>query len=51
MFYSQPSSFRREFGERVGTQLHNATYGFNDDILLTRARYCAEIARPALPTV
>jgi hippurate hydrolase len=32
-----------------GTPLHNAAYDFNDDILLTGARYFAEIARLALP--
>ncbi|WP_321951923.1 M20 aminoacylase family protein [Burkholderia cenocepacia] len=32
-----------------GTPLHNATYDFNDDILLTGARYFAELARLALP--
>jgi hippurate hydrolase len=32
-----------------GTPLHNATYDFNDAILLTGARYFAEIARLELP--
>ncbi|MBN3762053.1 M20 aminoacylase family protein [Burkholderia sp. Ac-20365] len=32
-----------------GVPLHNATYDFNDDILLTGARYFAELARLALP--
>lgn len=36
-------------GETGGVPLHNATYDFNDDILLTGARYFAEIARLALP--
>jgi amidohydrolase len=36
-------------GKEGGTPLHNATYDFNDEILLTGARYFAEIARLALP--
>ncbi|MDR5759035.1 M20 aminoacylase family protein [Caballeronia sp. LZ035] len=36
-------------GKEGGIPLHNATYDFNDDILLTGARYFAEIARLALP--
>lgn len=36
-------------GKTGGVPLHNATYDFNDDILLTGARYFAEIARLALP--
>ncbi|QCP54346.1 amidohydrolase [Trinickia violacea] len=32
-----------------GVPLHNATYDFNDDILLTGARYFAELARLTLP--
>ncbi|HEX7912159.1 MAG TPA: M20 aminoacylase family protein [Paraburkholderia sp.] len=32
-----------------GIPLHNAGYDFNDDILMTGARYFAEIARLALP--
>ncbi|MEX3689834.1 M20 aminoacylase family protein [Paraburkholderia sp. BR14263] len=35
--------------ERGGIPLHNAGYDFNDDILMTGARYFAEIARLALP--
>jgi amidohydrolase len=35
--------------ERGGVPLHNAGYDFNDDILMTGARYFAEIARLALP--
>jgi hippurate hydrolase len=35
--------------ERGGVPLHNASYDFNDDILMTGARYFAEIARLALP--
>ncbi|MEX3980605.1 M20 aminoacylase family protein [Paraburkholderia sp. EG287A] len=35
--------------ERGGIPLHNASYDFNDDILMTGARYFAEIARLALP--
>ncbi len=35
--------------EKGGVPLHNATYDFNDEILLTGARYFAEIARLALP--
>lgn len=34
--------------EKGGIPLHNATYDFNDDILLTGARYFAEVARLAL---
>jgi amidohydrolase len=37
-------------GKEGGTPLHNATYDFNDDILLTGARYFAELARLALPS-
>ncbi|KAA1003488.1 amidohydrolase [Paraburkholderia panacisoli] len=36
-------------GKEGGIPLHNATYDFNDEILLTGARYFAEIARLALP--
>jgi len=36
-------------GKSGGVPLHNATYDFNDDILLTGAQYFAEIARLALP--
>ncbi|MFL9865693.1 M20 family metallopeptidase [Paraburkholderia fungorum] len=36
-------------GKEGGTPLHNATYDFNDEILLTGARYFAELARLALP--
>ncbi|MFM0224381.1 M20 aminoacylase family protein [Paraburkholderia dipogonis] len=36
-------------GKTGGVPLHNATYDFNDDILLTGARYFAEIAKLALP--
>jgi hippurate hydrolase len=36
-------------GKTGDVPLHNATYDFNDDILLTGARYFAEIARLALP--
>ena len=36
--------------ERGGVPLHNARYDFNDDILLTGARYFAELARLELPT-
>ncbi|MEM5459143.1 M20 aminoacylase family protein [Paraburkholderia phytofirmans] len=36
-------------GKTGGVPLHNSTYDFNDDILLTGARYFAEIARLALP--
>ncbi|KXU84068.1 amidohydrolase [Paraburkholderia monticola] len=36
-------------GKEGGIPLHNATYDFNDNILLTGARYFAEIARLALP--
>ncbi|WP_250476062.1 M20 aminoacylase family protein [Caballeronia sp. GAFFF1] len=36
-------------GKEGGVPLHNAAYDFNDDILLTGARYFAEIARLALP--
>jgi hippurate hydrolase len=32
-----------------GVPLHNASYDFNDDILLTGARYFAELARLELP--
>jgi amidohydrolase len=35
--------------ERGGVPLHNASYDFNDDILMTGARYFAEIARLELP--
>lgn len=35
--------------EKGGIPLHNATYDFNDDILLTGARYFAEAVRLALP--
>ncbi|SEK14435.1 M20/M25/M40 family metallo-hydrolase, partial [Paraburkholderia diazotrophica] len=35
--------------EKGGIPLHNATYDFNDEILLTGARYFAEIARLELP--
>ncbi|MFX1675716.1 M20 family metallopeptidase [Paraburkholderia sp. A2WS-5] len=35
--------------ERGGTPLHNARYDFNDDILMTGARYFAELARLELP--
>ena len=35
--------------EKGGVPLHNATYDFNDDILLTGARYFAELARLELP--
>lgn len=35
-------------GETGATPLHNAGYDFNDDILLTGARYFAEVARLAL---
>jgi amidohydrolase len=38
-----------ETGKDGGTPLHNATYDFNDEILLTGARYFAELARLALP--
>lgn len=34
--------------ERGGIPLHNASYDFNDDILMTGARYFAEVARLAL---
>lgn len=36
-------------GKEGGTPLHNATYDFNDEILLTGAQYFAELARLALP--
>lgn len=36
-------------GMAGGIPLHNASYDFNDEILLTGARYFAEIARLALP--
>ncbi len=36
-------------GKQGGIPLHNAMYDFNDEILLTGARYFAEIARLALP--
>ncbi|NPT55359.1 M20 aminoacylase family protein [Paraburkholderia elongata] len=36
-------------GKEGGIPLHNATYDFNDEILLTGSRYFAEIARLALP--
>ena len=39
-----------ETGKEGSTPLHNATYDFNDEILLTGARYFAEIARLALPS-
>ncbi|MDR3097171.1 MAG: amidohydrolase, partial [Paraburkholderia sp.] len=35
--------------ERGGVPLHNASYDFNDDILMTGARYFAELARLELP--
>jgi amidohydrolase len=35
--------------ERGGIPLHNAGYDFNDDILMTGARYFAEVARLELP--
>ncbi|MGF6472535.1 amidohydrolase [Paraburkholderia youngii] len=35
--------------DKGGIPLHNATYDFNDDILLMGARYFAEIARLELP--
>ncbi|WP_109481056.1 M20 aminoacylase family protein [Paraburkholderia sp. C35] len=35
--------------EKGGVPLHNATYDFNDDILLMGARYFAELARLELP--
>ncbi len=35
--------------EKGGIPPHNATYDFNDDILLTGACYLAEVARLALP--
>ncbi|RDU95880.1 M20 aminoacylase family protein [Trinickia dinghuensis] len=38
-----------ESADRGGVPLHNATYDFNDDILLTGARYFAEVARLELP--
>lgn len=38
-----------ESAENGGVPLHNATYDFNDEILLTGARYFAEIARLELP--
>jgi amidohydrolase len=38
-----------ESTENGGIPLHNATYDFNDEILLTGARYFAEIARLELP--
>ncbi|MEX3815392.1 M20 aminoacylase family protein [Paraburkholderia sp. BR13439] len=38
-----------ELAGEGGTPLHNATYDFNDAILLTGARYFAEIARLELP--
>jgi hippurate hydrolase len=38
-----------ESAEKGGVPLHNATYDFNDDILLTGARYFAELARLELP--
>lgn len=37
-------------GKTGGVPLHNATYDFNDDILLTGVRYFAEVARLALPS-
>lgn len=37
-------------GKTGGVPLHNATYDFNDDILLTGVRYLAEVARLALPS-
>ncbi|CAG9274542.1 Amidohydrolase [Paraburkholderia unamae] len=40
-----------ETPERGGIALHNASYDFNDDILMTGARYFAEIARLELPRV
>lgn len=38
-----------ELAGEGGTPLHNATYDFNDEILLTGAQYFAEIARLELP--
>ncbi|CAB4052576.1 hypothetical protein LMG9964_06266 [Paraburkholderia phenoliruptrix] len=38
-----------ESAGKGGTPLHNATYDFNDEILLTGARYFAEIVRLELP--
>ncbi|ABO59583.1 M20 family metallopeptidase (plasmid) [Burkholderia vietnamiensis] len=35
--------------DKGGMPLHNATYDFNDEILLTGARYFAELARLTLP--
>ncbi|WP_205191521.1 M20 aminoacylase family protein [Burkholderia sp. LMG 13014] len=37
-------------GKTGGVPLHNATYDFNDEILLTGAQYFAEIVRIALPS-
>ncbi|MFJ4453122.1 M20 aminoacylase family protein [Pseudomonas sp. NPDC089392] len=36
-------------GQKGATPLHNAAYDFNDEILLTGARYFAEVVRLALP--
>lgn len=36
-------------GQKGATPLHNASYDFNDEILVTGARYFAEVARLALP--
>ncbi|TKC92218.1 amidohydrolase [Trinickia terrae] len=35
--------------DKGGVPLHNATYDFNDEILLTGAKYFAELARLTLP--
>ncbi|MGE8064922.1 M20 aminoacylase family protein [Pseudomonas sp. NPDC089569] len=37
-------------GQSGATPLHNASYDFNDEILVTGAHYFAEVARLALPT-
>lgn len=36
-------------GQKGATPLHNASYDFNDEILVTGAHYFAEVARLALP--
>lgn len=36
-------------GQQGATPLHNASYDFNDEILVTGARYFAEVTRLALP--
>lgn len=38
-------------GEAGGTPLHNACYDFNDGILVTGARYFAEVVRRSLPQI